>query len=223
MLFTKNSITRKNLMALTGLFLSFFLIIHLLGNFQLLLPADEAQVKFNAYAKFLANLLPIKIISYGLYACIVAHAIDGFYLLLKSKKANGVTYEYDKRKRASTWQSRNMTFLGSILLLFLIIHFKDFWYQFKFGKMPLDKEGNKDLYTLVVNAFAQWWYVLLYIIAILALGFHLLQGIFSANRTLGLYHPKYAKVVKFLGIGFALVMTIGYLIIPIVIYFNQNA
>ena len=221
-LFLKNSITRKNLMALTGLFLSFFLIIHLLGNLQLLLPADEAQIQFNKYAHFLGNLLPIKIISYGMYACILAHIIDGFYLFVKSKKANGTSYGYDKRKRASTWQSRNMTFLGSILFLFLIIHFKDFWYVYKFGEVPLDKEGNKDLYTLVVNAFSQWWYVLLYIISILALGFHLLHGFFSAHRTLGLYHPFYAKIVKYFGIGFSLLITVGYLIIPIIIFFNQN-
>lgn len=221
-LFIKNFITRKNLMALTGLFLSFFLIIHLLGNFQLLLPADEAQIQFNAYAKFLGSLLPIKIISYGLYACIIAHAIDGIYLFIKSKIANGVKYAYDKRKRASTWQSRNMTFLGSILLLFLVIHFKDFWFHFKFGDLPLDKSGNKDLYTLVINAFTDWWYVLFYLISILALGFHLLHGIFSAHRSLGLYHPMYAKVVKFLGIGFALVMTFGYMVIPVIIYYNQN-
>lgn len=205
-------------MAVTGLFLSFFLIIHLLGNFQLLLPEEEAKLQYNQYSYFLAGLLPIKIISYVLYISIVAHAIDGIYLAIKSKRANGRVYAKDKRSRASTWASRNMTFLGILIFVFLVIHFKDFWYQYKFGTLPLDANGNKDLYTLVITSFKEIEYVILYTISILALGFHLLHGVFSAHRTLGLYHSFYNKVIKIIGIIFALLLTIGYGIIPIYLY-----
>ena len=120
-------------MALTGLFLSFFLIIHLLGNLQLLLPEEQARLQYNWYSYFLSENILIEIIAYILYACILMHSIDAIYLTLKSKKANGQSLQKDKRSRASTWYSRNMMFLGIVIFLFLVIHFKDFWYAYKFG------------------------------------------------------------------------------------------
>ncbi|WP_339715808.1 succinate dehydrogenase cytochrome b subunit [uncultured Kriegella sp.] len=221
MWYVKNALTRKNLMALTGLFLSFFLIIHLFGNLQLLLPGETARVQYNWYSHLLADNIIVKVIALVLYLCILLHTIDAIYLTLKSKKANGSGYAKDKRGRASKWYSRNMMFLGSIVFLFLIIHFKDFWYQFKFGELALDEHGNKDLYTLVIEAFDQLWYVMLYVVAIIALGYHLMHGVFSAYRTLGLYHPIYSKIVKFSGMAYALIMTVGYIIIPIYIYLNH--
>lgn len=220
MWFIRNAITRKNLMALTGLFLSFFLIIHLLGNLQLLMPAGEARLQYNLYSDFLSNNILIKLISYVLYASILVHIIDSIYLSIKAKKASGSSYAKDKRNRASKWYSRQMMLLGTIVFAFLVIHFKDFWYIYKFETLPIDSAGNKDLYGLVVAAFQDLWYVILYGVAILALGFHLLHGFFSAFRSLGLYHPTYSKLVKFVGIGFATAMTVGYIIIPFYVYFN---
>ena len=207
-------------MALTGLFLSFFLIIHLLGNLQLLMSPDEARLQYNLYSDFLSNNILIKLISYVLYASILAHTIDSIYLSIKAKKASGSSYVKDKRNRASKWYARQMMLLGTIVFAFLVIHFKDFWFIYKFGTLPMDSAGNKDLYGLVVAAFQDLWYVILYGVAILALGFHLLHGFFSAFRSLGLYHPTYSKVVKFIGIGFAAAMTFGYIIIPFYIYLN---
>ncbi|WP_051205472.1 succinate dehydrogenase cytochrome b subunit [Salinimicrobium xinjiangense] len=220
MIFLKNSITRKNLMAITGLFLSFFLIIHLLGNLQLLLPAEEAQLQYNSYSRLLGGNILVKLVAYVLYLCIILHTLDAIYLSYKRKKANGISYSYDRRGRASTWYSRNMMALGIIIFVFLVIHFKDFWYHYKFGELPLDANGNKDLYTLVVVAFEELWYVILYIIAILALGYHLLHGVFSAHRTIGLYHPMYNSMVQVLGVVFAVAITVGYIVIPLYLYFN---
>ena len=210
-------------MALTGLFLSLFLVIHLLGNLQLLLPAQEAQLQYNEYSHLLSGFLPIKGISYGLYLCILLHSLDAVYLSYKRKKANGVSYTFDRRGRASSWYSRNMMALGIIIFVFLVIHFKDFWYQYKFKSLPLDALGNKDLYTLVVISFGQLWYVILYIIAIVALGYHLLHGIFSAHRTIGLFNPFYNRIIKTLSVIFAVVITIGYIVIPLFLYFKSLA
>src|SRR5690606_6802881 len=219
--FIKNSITRKNLMALTGLFLSFFLIIHLAGNLQLLLPAEQAKLQYNSYSHFLGGNMIVIAISFVLYACILLHTLDAIYLAVKSRTANGISYSRDRRGRASTWYSRHMMALGIIIFVFLVIHFKDFWYRYKFGTLPLDENGNRDLYTLVVVSFEQLWYVILYIISIIALGYHLLHGVFSAHRTIGLYHPVYNSMIKVLGIIFAVVITIGYIIIPVFIYLNH--
>lgn len=217
MFYTKNTITQKNLMTLTSLFLGFFLMIHLLGNFQLLLPKGAAQIQFNAYGKFLDDFMLIKIVSYVLYACILGHTIVGIYLSIKSKKTNE---EKNIVKNKSTWKYRNSIFLISIVLFLLIMFSIDFWYQFKFGEVPLDIEGNKDVYALVINAFTKWWYVVFYQITILTLLFHLLNDIFNAHKSMGFNKPIYAKLVNFIGVIFTIVIAIGYLIVPIFIY-NQ--
>jgi succinate dehydrogenase / fumarate reductase cytochrome b subunit len=207
-------------MASTGLFLCFFLVIHLLGNLQLLLPEDVAREQFNWYSHMLSGNLLIKIISWILYASLIGHAVYALIIAVKNNTANGKSYQYDKRNFASAWNSRNMGILGTILLLFLIVHFKDYWYTYKFTALPVDGNGNKDLYEIVVSSFSQEWYVIIYEISFLALGFHLLHGFFSAARTLGLYHPKYTKAVKIIGWVYTLAITAGFMAIPLYIYFK---
>ncbi|WP_235524283.1 succinate dehydrogenase cytochrome b subunit [Pedobacter sp. Hv1] len=208
-------------MALTGLFLCFFLVIHLLGNLQLFLPAAQAREQFNWYSQLLSNNILIKLISYVLYISIIAHVCYAIVLTLKKKKANGQTYAYDRRGEVSPWYSRNMGILGTFILLFLIIHLKDFWYQYKFTTLPVDSKGQKDLYAIVLQAYQELWYVVVYELGILALGFHLLHGFFSAARTLGLYHPKYVKLMKVVGWIYTLVITLGFMAMPIYVYLNS--
>ena len=114
-----------------------------------------------------------------------------------------------------------MGFLGTIILIFLMIHLKDFWYVYNYGNLPVDPQGHKDLYTIVVSAFSQWWYVALHVIAFLALGYHLLHGFVSAFRTLGVYHQRYGKWLYYLGIGYTVVITIGFICIPIYLFLSS--
>lgn len=214
----QTTLIKKIFMALTGLFLAFFLIIHLLGNFQLLIPGEEGKLQFNSYSHLLSGLLIIKLVSYVLYFSIFYHVFDAAWITYDNWKANDKSYKKDKRAEVSGWISRNMGFLGSIILIFLIIHFRDYWYVYKFGSVPLDADGNKDLYTIVVASFQELWYVILYVIAILALGLHLMHGVSSASRTLGLYNEKYIKWVKYIGYAFSICITLGFVIIPILIY-----
>lgn len=208
-------------MALTGLFLAFFLIIHLLGNLQLILPDDIARIQFNNYSKLISSLSIIKLVSYVLYASILYHAFDALWITIVNWRANDKSYNTDNRAEVSGWISRNMGFLGSLILIFLVIHFKDYWYVYKFGTLPTDAEGNKDLYQIIVDSFSVLWYVILYVIAILALGLHLIHGVSSAFRTLGVYHPKFIKWIKYIGYAFSIAITTGFVIIPIIIYFKQ--
>ncbi len=219
------TLLHKNLMALTGLFLVVFLIVHLAGNLQLLLPAEEAAVQFNGYSGFMTGNPLIKTVSYLLYASILAHALISLIITIQNRKAAtaGGRYVYDRRKAVSPWHVRNMGILGSIILLFLIIHMKDFWYEYKFGSLPLDGEGNKDLYSIVVQAFGQPWYVALYVTSFIALGFHLLHGFTSAFKTLGAYPTRLLRLIYLVGIGLTLLLTAGFIIIPIVVCLNYHA
>lgn len=211
----------KLIMSATGLFLCVFLVIHLLGNIQLLLPESRAQQQFNWYSHLLSGNILIKIVSWVLYGSLIVHSVYAIIITRRNSKANGGSYYYDKRKAASTWNSRNMGILGTIILIFLVIHFKDFWYVYMFTALPLDIAGNKDLYTIVVKAYEQLWYVLIYEISFIALGFHLLHGFFSAARTLGLYHPKYVRAVKILGWVYTAIITLGFMAIPLYIHFTK--
>src|ERR1700720_4223492 len=91
-----HTLSRKNLMALTGLFLCLFLVIHLFGNLQLLLPAEAARWQFNLYSKLLSENILIELISYVLFASILAHAVYALLLTLQNRRANGRGYAYDR-------------------------------------------------------------------------------------------------------------------------------
>jgi len=159
-------------------------------------------------------------ISYILYFSLLAHTLDAALITWKNKNAEA-KYAYDNRKKSSKWYSRNMGILGTVLLIFLVIHFKDFWYQYKFGTLPVDHLGNKNLYVIVVTAFASWWYVAIYVVSMLALGYHLLHGFKSAARTLGLYHPGYVAFVGVFGKIYSYTIAVGFSIIPIYVHLSQ--
>ena len=216
-----STLSRKMLMCLTGLFLSFFLLIHFLGNLQLFLPPEQAHLQFNTYSHFLSGNILIKMVSYILYACIILHAADGLIITLKNKKSGG-SYASEKRGRASKWYSRNMGILGTLILIFLVIHFQNFWFVYKFGNPPLDDNGNKDLYILVVTVFREWWYVIIYVVSMGALCYHLIHGIHSAARTLGLYHPKFVKWFKTAGIVYSIIISIGFALMPVYVFFTTR-
>ena len=106
--FLSHTLTKKNLMALTGLFLCFFLVIHLFGNLQLLLPAETSRWQFNFYSKLLSENLFIKLISYALFASIVTHVVYALIITVQNRRSNGKRYEYDRRHVSSRWYSRYM-------------------------------------------------------------------------------------------------------------------
>lgn len=135
--FLTSSIGKKLLMALTGLFLCTFLVVHLIGNLQLF-NHDEGY-SFNTYAVFMTSNPLIKTISYGLYAIIIFHAVWGLMLVARNKKARPVSYAVVDGKANSSWTSRSMGLLGTIILVFIVTHMTQFWGQYKFGEVPYVK------------------------------------------------------------------------------------
>jgi len=216
-----NTLAHKLIMAATGLFLCFFLLIHFLGNTQLFLPPEEAQQSFNAYSSFLTGNIFVKLISYVLYLSILAHAVYALIITNKNKKAGG-HYAEDNRGRSSKWYSRNMGVLGTIILIFIVLHFQNFWYVYKFGKIGMDPWGHKDLYTVVVLAFQQGWLVIVYVIAMIALAYHLIHGLSSGIRTLGLFNPKFVRWVNVFSMIYSIAICLGFALMPIYIYFTHK-
>jgi succinate dehydrogenase / fumarate reductase cytochrome b subunit len=215
-----SSLGRKLLMSLTGLFLISFLVIHLIGNLQIL--KDDHGLAFNAYAVFMTSNPIIKTVSYLLYFSILLHAVVGLWLTLSNRVARGGTYRVVHASDNSSWASRNMFVLGLLIFAFLFLHLKDFWWKYKFGGSEifvLDANGNRDLYTLVVDQFQYVFTVVAYLIGVVALGIHLAHGFASAFQTLGLEHKKYTPAIKFIGIAFSIVVPAGFALLPVYVYF----
>ena len=133
-----SSIGKKLIMALTGLFLCTFLIVHLSGNLQLF--KNDNGLAFNVYAVFMTTNPLIKTVSYGLYALILVHAFAGLYLAYKNRQARGSQqYVLVDGKANSSAFSRNMAILGTVLLVFIAVHLSNFWFEYKFGYTPFTK------------------------------------------------------------------------------------
>jgi len=216
-----SSLAKKYWMALTGLFLVVFLITHLAGNLQLLDMSPEGQLKFNAYAKFMTTFPVVKAVSYLLYFSILFHAFDGFLLAFQNRKARPVKYAYEKPNANSAWYARQMALLGTLVLVFIVIHMRGFWYEMHWGNIGVDADGNKDLYAVVAAAFSQSWYVALYVVMMAVLAFHLLHGFQSAFQSLGLNHPRYTPLVKNIGVFIAVVVPVFFALIPVWMFVNR--
>jgi len=223
--FLTSSIGKKVIMALTGLFLISFLAVHLAGNLQLL--SGGGGQAFNEYAYFMTHNPIIKFTSYGLYAFILIHAIQGTALWLKNRAARGGTGYAVKVNRVAgaSKASVRMGALGTIILIFILLHMTQFWLQMKLGNTEMiaydGGEPVKDLYTLVSAAYTNPLFVIGYVLAMVAIAFHLFHGFESAFQTLGLNHKKWTPLVKLIGRAYSIIVPLGFAIIPVWMYLNQ--
>ncbi len=223
--FFTSSIGKKVIMSLTGLFLITFLAVHLAGNLQLI-AGDTTGQAFNEYAYFMTHNPIIKFTSYGLYAFILLHAVQGILLWLQNKKARGGQGYAVKNDRvaSATKSSIYMGSLGIVILAFIIIHMVQFWAQMKFTGNVTDvtyagaEYPVKDLYTLVSGAFTNIWFVIFYVASMVFIAFHLAHGFESAFQTLGLNHPKWSPIIRTIGRAYAVLVPLGFAIIPIIMY-----
>ena len=215
-----STLGKKLLMALTGLFLILFLLIHLIGNLQLL-KSDGGQA-FNIYARFMTTNPLIMTVSYLNYAAILLHVGWAFFLTIRNRAARG-PQGYAVNKNSSAWTSRNMGILGTLVLIFLVIHLKGFWAEMHWGAITYknyDGVEVKDLYLVVDEAYQSLVYVGIYVFSMGALAFHLWHGFTSAFQTLGMNHMKYNPMIRFIGKGFAIIVPALFALIPIWMYLN---
>ena len=226
----KSSLAKKYAMAATGLFLCLFLAGHLAGNLQLFTASADGGRQFNEYAKFMTTFPAVKILSYLTYFAVLFHLVDGIVLSLQNRKARPVRYAMERPSENAGWSSRNMMLLGTIVLVFLVTHMQNFWWQMHFGEVAMvnyDGVMVKDLYTVVaaffnpeLNSFALPA-IGLYLLGQFALGFHLWHGFSSGFQSVGLRHPRYSKWIGGLGKAFALVVPVLFSAIVVFMYITQ--
>ncbi len=206
--FISSSVGRKVTMSLSGLFLITFLLVHLGINLTLFIGADT----FNGASLFMATNPVIQIMQYVLAAGFIYHIIMGIVLELKNRASRPIKYAKNNAAANSGWASRNMIYTGILVLLFILLHLKDFFVQIKFGEVHDD-------YELVTQLFKNPVYVFIYVFAFVLLGIHLSHGFQSAFTSVGARAPKYLKCVKNLGMAFSYLIALGFSVIAIYFYF----
>ncbi len=211
--FLMTSIGQKFLMSITGLFLVMFIGVHLTVN--LLLIVDDSGELFNLGAEFMATNPLIKIMEPLLGLGFMIHIIWSFYLEYQNWRARPVKYSVKSMGASSTWASRNMLILGSLVLVFLVMHIIDFFWIIKFNPEHIENLSNGE-YELVSSLFKESvTYCIFYIIGGILLGIHLSHGFWSAFQTLGLSNKNWLKRLQFIGKLYAIVIAVGFSLIPL--------
>ena len=209
------SVGTKLLLALTGLALVGFLVAHLAGNLLLFFGPE----KFNDYSHALISnplVIPAEL---GLIAIFLLHAIKAVLNVVSNRGARRVGYETKKwagGPSRKSWASTSMIVTGLLTLLFVPLHL----ITFKYGPTYVGAEaGVRDLYRLVIEVFQSPWYVGYYVVMMVIVGLHLRHGVSSSLQSLGLIPARWTRAFLGAGIGLALVIGGGFVLIPLYIYF----
>jgi succinate dehydrogenase / fumarate reductase cytochrome b subunit len=215
--FLSSSIGKKIIMGLTGLFLVTFLLVHCFINS--LIFFNDGGITFNIGADFMAHNWLIRAGELVLFAGLILHIVQALVLTLENKKARPVAYAKIDGAANSAWYSRSMGLLGTLLLIFLIIHLAHFWVKSRFTGLPgEDVAGHENLYAVMQETFTHAWVVVVYCLSMISLAYHLLHGFQSAFQTLGLNHKKYTPLIKKTGMALSIIIPLIFAAMPIAMH-----
>ena len=213
-----SSITKKIVMSLMGLFLLAFLVVHLALNTLILFNKEW----FNEGAHFMGTNWFIQIFQWVLFGGFALHIVFGFILQIKNWISRPKGYKRRSFMEQSPF-SKYMIYTGIIIFIFLIIHLTNFFFV-KMGwvgnGIPMTASGEEDMGQLVLNLFHHGGYVTFYVVMLLLMGFHLIHAFQSAFQSLGLNHKTYWGFINGLGYAYTFVVTLGFIVIPLFIYFQ---
>lgn len=218
-----SSLGKKITMGVTGLFLISFLMVHC-GVNACIFANDNGDL-FNRAAHFMGTNFVIRTMEIVLFTGLLLHIVQGLMLWKENNSKRPTKYAVSAANQNSKWYSRSMGLLGTILLMFLIIHLYHFWRESRFGDLPEITASNGDrvmnLYAEMQEVFEQLWVVILYVLAMGSLAYHLLHGFSSAFQTLGLNHKKYTPIIKKAGIAFSVIVPLIFAAMPVWMYLNR--
>lgn len=239
----RTSIGRKILTGITGLALVLFVILHMAGNLTYFSGDPGA---YNLYADKLISLGPLLIMAeILLLAAFLLHAYLGVSIYLGKRRARRQGYRKYRTAGGNSKQtlsSRSMIFTGIVLLVFLVIHLNTFKFgpgiedgyfadahgvaveELDFGPDETAVVGGevvvRDLRRLVTEKFQHWYYAFGYVAVMVLLGLHLRHGVWSAFQSLGAMNPRLTPVVYSLGGVLAVLIALGFLVLPLYIFFS---
>jgi succinate dehydrogenase / fumarate reductase cytochrome b subunit len=198
------------------LFLILFLIVHCSINACIFFN-DNGET-FNTVAHFMGTNVIMHILEAGLFAGILLHIFQGLLLWSKNSKKRPVKYELWHANENSKWYSRSMGLLGTLILIFLIIHWANFWGPNRYHYVVYGEELN--LYQMMKDTFSNPVLVIIYLLGLISLSFHLLHGFQSAFRTFGMNSRKYMPAIQGIGTAFAIIVPVIFALMPILMYFS---
>jgi succinate dehydrogenase / fumarate reductase cytochrome b subunit len=202
--------------------------VHCLINGMIFFNDNGAT--FNEWAHFMGSNLIIRTMEIGLFAGLLLHIIQGLILWKENNSKRPVKYAVNPGNATSRWYSRAMGLLGTLLLIFLIIHLAHFWTHSRLGGMmgieelasvdlPNGKVGE-NMYAEMKEEFSNLWVVVIYVLAMASLAYHLLHGFQSAFQTFGLSHKRYTPLIKLLGAAFSFIIPLIFALMPVLMYLN---
>ncbi|MCA9679281.1 MAG: succinate dehydrogenase cytochrome b subunit [Kofleriaceae bacterium] len=213
--YVRSSVGAKHVMAVTGLGLLLFAIIHMLGHLGMFAGRDA----YNHYAHTLQGLGALKWIARGgLLFLVAVHIGAGVRLASLNRAARPVKYAVYRTVRTRPW-AKWMPWTGLLILAFIVYHLV----HFTFGQIQpeyfhkLDPQGRYDAYTMFVRGFQNTGILISYLVAMALLLPHLAHGISSTFQSLGLKHPKYDGLIDKAGPALAVIMFLGYIAPPIAV------
>lgn len=217
---THTTIGKKMVMAISGLVLFGFVIGHMLGNLQIFLGPDA----INGYSHTLHST---PILLWGarstLLVAIVAHAVTAIGLVRLNRAARPVAY-VSKKDVATDYAAKTMFLSGITIALYVVYHLAHLTYGVTKGlgyqHLPLDKNGLPDVYHNVVHSFQVPWCTAVYVLAQLALSMHLYHGAWSLFQSLGLNHERYNETIRSSAVAVAMAVCVGFLAVPIAVFFG---
>tara|TARA_Y100001968_G_scaffold332945_1_gene393198 strand:- start:673 stop:1317 length:645 start_codon:yes stop_codon:yes gene_type:complete len=211
-------------MALSGFFLMFFLLQHLVINLLSIFSADV----FNFVSHFMGTnsfvqffLQPILLIGF------IFHLLMGIVLEIQNRRSNSKRYSFNKRyfyknKADSNWVSRNMIITGIMILLFLCLHFYDFWIpEINYKYIELKPEVNDRYFYELQHKFNDLWRVILYVVSFVFLSLHLLHGFQSSFQSVGFTNSKRSIIIKKISYYYSILIPLGFIFIAIYHYIYQ--
>jgi len=219
-----SSVGKKLVMAFTGIFLILFLIVH--AGLNACIWANDEGLMFNKAAHFMGSFVVPRVLEIGLFIGIFLHILQGYMLTLENRNKRAVGYAVNYSK-GSKWYSRSMALLGTLLLMFLIMHIYHFWTPSRLGGIAgikslsvFDKNGVEyhNLYAEMKLVFENVYVVILYVLACGSLGYHLAHGFQSAFKTIGIHNKRYHAIISSIGYGFSIFISLAFAMMPISFY-----
>ena len=228
-MFFASSIGKKITMGLTGFFLIIFLIVHCSVNSMIFF--NDGGETFNHWGHFLGTNLITRVMEIGLFVFLLLHVVQGLILWNQNRNARPAKYQVNDRQSNSKWYSRSMGLLGTLILIFLVLHLYHFWTPSRFGGLagiqPLEEttlatynnQAAHNLYKEMQVVFQDnLLVVIIYLLGVFSLFWHLLHGFQSAFQTFGMNHKRYTPLIRAAGVGYTIVICLLFALMPIAFY-----
>ncbi len=207
----QSSLGKKYIMALTGLMLGGFLLVHTIGNSTIFWGREA----FNAYAHHLHSLgVFVPIFEIGLYSIFFLHVAIGITLFLQNRNARSQKYEVETNPGGRTWGSQTMPYTGAAILTFVLIHLANFHF--------VEKTEVYTISEVVTEVLTNPGFTLIYVVGMAALALHISHGFWSLFQTFGISHKRYDNPIRIVTWAVAAVMIAVFVLITLLLVVSQN-